>query len=327
MTDSHSKPARSAERSFSASGTENAPQKTGMRSLVRVISILDTFGTRYLTTDVPALRAFGHWVLPMAVGQTVPYSDSAVSFGNPMVEGLAERLAQVDGGLTGQHINVKIGHLVNAASVDRIAAYLQDVVRRITVLDPELYDRDGRPRVDTACVESVARELLKEADALVVNRKEAGELTNREVDDPKSMRDACRALFDLGPALVVVTGGHLDRIVRDMVYDGRNFDELGADKINTNGSLRGAGSVFSATLLGALVAGFGPFEAAACARYVVTAAVKGRVAVTERGVYNAGAPNVTGPWVANPNPTVAQAENDAGRLLLNPEAFGGGFRR
>jgi len=74
------------------------------------------------------------------------------------------------------------------------------------------------------------------------------------------MREAAKALFDLGLDHAVVTGGHLDKIVRDFHYDGTGFNEFGADRL---GAVKpaGTGAIFSASITAHLALGH-PVETA-----------------------------------------------------------------
>ena len=114
--------------------------------------------------------------------------------------------------------------------------------------------------------------LLEYALIVTPNRHEAEALVGRRVDGPASMKDAAKRIFDLGPRYVLIKGSHLDRIVRDYVYDGTGFVEFGADRVETN-RLHGSGCVFSATIAARLAHGDEVLEAIACASEFITEAI------------------------------------------------------
>ena len=61
------------------------------------------------------------------------------------------------------------------------------------------------------------------------------------------MKEAARAIRDLGPENVVVKGGHLENIAADILYDGREFTELRVERIDTKNT-HGTGCIFASAI-------------------------------------------------------------------------------
>jgi hydroxymethylpyrimidine/phosphomethylpyrimidine kinase len=87
------------------------------------------------------------------------------------------------------------------------------------------------------------------------------------------MKEAAKRIHDLGPDAVVVKSGHLEDVVRDILYDGTGFIEYGADRVDTD-RLHGSGCTFSSAIASSLARGADLPEAIGFAREFITAAIE-----------------------------------------------------
>ncbi len=83
--------------------------------------------------------------------------------------------------------------------------------------------------------------------------------------------ELARVVLSLGPAAVVVTGGHSERIT-DVFFDGGEAVTIDGER-HPDGALHGSGCTHSSALAAALAHGVTPLEAARRAREVASAAV------------------------------------------------------
>jgi hydroxymethylpyrimidine/phosphomethylpyrimidine kinase len=85
--------------------------------------------------------------------------------------------------------------------------------------------KDGTKLLDTAAIKALKRRLLPRANLITPNLPEAEALTGLRINHPKAMRQAATTLLELGPAAVLVKGGHLpgDRL-RDLLVM-RDYEE------------------------------------------------------------------------------------------------------
>jgi hydroxymethylpyrimidine/phosphomethylpyrimidine kinase len=81
-----------------------------------------------------------------------------------------------------------------------------------------------------------------------------------------------RALHALGPANVVVTGGHRDEAT-DVFFDGERIELLPGER-HPDGAAHGSGCTHSSALAAHLALGHSPLEAARAARVIAAEAVK-----------------------------------------------------
>lgn len=273
------------------------------RPRVCVISALDPAGVRYLSADLIALSAMGCWGLPVAPSvvdeRGVPVPSMSERLLTAQLSILAARagLTAGSGGLghTGSAERdrlwppaIKTGQLGDERVVGRVAELVEDAPSQRYVLDPELNDRSGRPRSAEVVAVAVRSRLLHQAAVVVCNRHEAAALTGRSVDSPSSMRDGCKALFDQGARVVLLTGAHLEGFPRDLYYDGTGFEEFGADRVMLDGGLRGAGGLLSTVIAGRLAAGAAVMEAVNAGREAVDRGLRQALYVTPTGVVEVG---------------------------------------
>lgn len=168
----------------------------------------------------------------------------------------------------------KTGALGDATRVRAVSECLQDRPIDSVVIDPVMISKHGDPLMGEEGREVIRDDLLKHATLATPNRHEAevlsGGHTVRGVD---SMKDAARAIHDLGPDAVLIKGRHLEGTVRDIMYDGTGFIEYGADKVPTD-RLHGSGCVFSSAITARLAAGQPLPEAVGFARDFITRAIQ-----------------------------------------------------
>jgi len=105
------------------------------------------------------------------------------------------------------------------------------------------------------------------------NLHEAGVLAGREIRDLAGMKAAARIIRDFGARNVVVKGGHLEGAAVDVLFDGKEFVEFPAARIDTRNS-HGTGCIFASALAGGLAKGMTVRESAAHAKVFVTAAIR-----------------------------------------------------
>jgi hydroxymethylpyrimidine/phosphomethylpyrimidine kinase len=152
----------------------------------------------------------------------------------------------------------KTGMLASAAVIEAVAAAL--LRRRAAggdlclVVDPVMNATTGRSLLERGALASLKRALLPLALLVTPNLAEAAALSGRPVDGPGAMRDAAKAIGDLGARAVLVKGGHLEGAALDVLFDGRDFHDLEAPRL-PGGPVRGTGCTLSAAITAGLARG------------------------------------------------------------------------
>lgn len=164
---------------------------------------------------------------------------------------------------------VKIGMLGTATTVRAVRQALELLEPGTpVVIDPVMVSESGAVLLDDEARRAIVEELLPLATVITPNLPEARVLGG-DIDD---VEDLARALHALGPAHVVITGGHRDEIV-DVFFDGIDIHALTGER-HPDGAAHGSGCTHSSTLAAHLALGASPLEAARQARVAASLAVQ-----------------------------------------------------
>ncbi|MBX5450228.1 bifunctional hydroxymethylpyrimidine kinase/phosphomethylpyrimidine kinase [Thermogemmatispora sp.] len=166
----------------------------------------------------------------------------------------------------------KTGMLATAPIIEAVARSVVRWKLRL-VVDPVMAAKSGDPLLQPEAVAALRSVLLPLAEVVTPNLPEAEMLIGRHIETLEEMREAARAIHDLGARHVVVKGGHrLDAPV-DIYFDGSSFNELRAERIETRHT-HGTGCTFSAAIAAFLARGLPVTDAVAEAKRYVTEAIR-----------------------------------------------------
>jgi hydroxymethylpyrimidine/phosphomethylpyrimidine kinase len=167
----------------------------------------------------------------------------------------------------------KTGALGNAEMIGVVLESLQDDPIDKLVVDPVMVSKHGDPLMVEEAQKLIRDELLQRAALVTPNPHEAEILSGRSIGGPDTMKEAAKRIFDHGPQFVLIKGSHLDKVVRDVLYDGTGFIEYGADRIR-NKRVHGSGCVHSAAITARLALGDSLEDAVGFAREFITRAIQ-----------------------------------------------------
>lgn len=166
----------------------------------------------------------------------------------------------------------KTGALGNAEMIRAVAAEARRF-RFPLVVDPVMISKHGAPLMDPAAHEALRRELLPLSYLLTPNLHEAGALVGRELESLEDMREAARQIADLGPAAVLVKGGHLEGDAHDLLLFEGEFHEFPSPRFETPHT-HGTGCTFSAAITACLARGLALPRAVAIAKGYISEAIR-----------------------------------------------------
>jgi len=168
----------------------------------------------------------------------------------------------------------KTGMLSSKAITRAVAAALKRHLIPNLVVDPVMVSKTGARLLKEDAIAPLKAEILPLAEIVTPNIPEAEILSGHKITDAETLREAARRILDLGPARVVIKGGHSDSPnVVDLYYDGKSFEELKAERVQTR-STHGTGCTFSAAIAAYLAHGLPPLDAVARAKEFLTAALQ-----------------------------------------------------
>ena len=166
---------------------------------------------------------------------------------------------------------LKVGMLYSKWAVEIVAKVFKEYSLGNLVIDPVTVSSSGMSLVEDGTLDSLRDELFPVSKVITPNIYEASVLTGIMINDKNDMENAAKVLKDMGPDVVVITGGHLEEIALDLYYDG-GFQSIEGEKIK--GEYHGTGCAFSAAVTALLALGHNPFESVRRAKEFVTNAIK-----------------------------------------------------
>jgi hydroxymethylpyrimidine/phosphomethylpyrimidine kinase len=153
----------------------------------------------------------------------------------------------------------KTGMLYSEENVRAVAGAMKRFHLENIVVDPVILSSTGRRLAEGGVPEAIKRRLLPLCTVVTPNIHEASVLTGIAVKTMSDMEKAALRLKAFGCANVIITGGHLEKIAMDLVYDG-DFHRLKSTRVC--GEYHGTGCTFSAALTALLARGHSVLEAA-----------------------------------------------------------------
>ena len=134
--------------------------------------------------------------------------------------------------------------------------------------------KSGHPLSQQEAIETLKGKLLQLALIVTPNAAECEALTGRAVTDETGMREAARAIYDLGARHVLVKGGHIEgRDAIDVLYDGSDFEVFSTPRIDTPNT-HGTGCTYAAAIAAHLAKGLNIRDAVGAAKEYVTGAIR-----------------------------------------------------
>jgi len=167
---------------------------------------------------------------------------------------------------------VKTGMLKDA---EIIAAVTEELPAGVPiVVDPVMVAKGGAALLDAKAVDALKRLLLPRTSVLTPNLPEAEALLGQAIGDLDGMKRAAEALLRLGPAAVLLKGGHLPgETVHDVLIDDAGIRVFSAPRIASRHT-HGTGCTLASALATGLGAGRPLDEAAVRARDYVREAIR-----------------------------------------------------
>jgi hydroxymethylpyrimidine/phosphomethylpyrimidine kinase len=165
---------------------------------------------------------------------------------------------------------VKIGMLGTVPTIDAVIEALGLIPDGTPiVLDPVMVSESGSQLLEPEARAALVQRLLPLVTVTTPNLPEARTIAGRGDHDAE---DLARAIHALGPANVIVTGGHREEAI-DLLFDGQVSTEIPGER-HPDGAAHGSGCTHSSALAAHLALGFGMVEAAQAAKAVASRAVR-----------------------------------------------------
>jgi hydroxymethylpyrimidine/phosphomethylpyrimidine kinase len=173
---------------------------------------------------------------------------------------------------------IKTGMLANAEIIKVVVRKIKQYRMKKVVVDPVMVAKGGASLLRKEAEETLIRDLIPLALLVTPNLHEASVLTGLKIKSIEEMKRAARSIFEMGPRYVVVKGGHLKGEAIDLLFDGRNFVEIRAPRIETK-STHGTGCTFASAITTLIARGDSVPEAVRKAKTFITLAIQSGLAI------------------------------------------------
>ena len=167
----------------------------------------------------------------------------------------------------------KTGMPGSAATVRVVARALGELGMPALVVDPVMTATSGEPLADAEAIRAMVSDLFPMALVVTPNLAEASALAGGQVSTLGDMEQAAARIGELGPAFVLVKGGHLAGDPTDVLFDGANCTRLTGARIESRHS-RGTGCKLSAAIAAYVAFGEAVPAAVAKAKEFVTGVLR-----------------------------------------------------
>lgn len=241
----------------------------------RALSIAgsDSGGGAGIQADLKTFSALGVFGMTAITAVTVQNTKGVFGYEalSPETVGDQIRAVATDIGVDA----AKTGMLASTAIVEAVADAIAETRIPNLVVDPVFVSKHGHALLDEDAVGAIRERILPLATLVTPNLPEAGGLAGFRVETREQMEDAARAILAMGPAAVLVKGGHLEGSDRaeDLFFDGRTLEWIQAERIDTPHT-HGTGCVLSSSITAHLAKGEGLLPAVRLGKAFVTEAIR-----------------------------------------------------
>jgi hydroxymethylpyrimidine/phosphomethylpyrimidine kinase len=247
------------------------------RPVVLSIAGSDSGGGAGIQADLKAIIATGAWGATAITCITSQNLDGVRSVQPAQPEILAD---QIDAVCEGFDVRaVKTGMLFSTQLIRVVVDRLRHHRPGPLVVDPVMVATSGARLLQEEAMTALRDTLLPLATLVTPNLQEAEILAGLPVSDESSMREAAARIHRLGPAHVLVKGGHLEGDAVDLLYDGGEVHEYRAPRIGSATATHGTGCTLAAAIAAGIAMGLEVPTAVSAAKARLTLALEERAEI------------------------------------------------
>jgi hydroxymethylpyrimidine/phosphomethylpyrimidine kinase len=232
----------------------------------------DSSGGAGIQADLKTFSAFGVYGASVITALTAQNTMGVTAIADLDPEFVG---AQIDAVLEDLPVAaVKTGMLSRGEVMLVVAERLRSQTKLRVVVDPVMVTANGDLLLQSDAVTLMRDLMLPLAEIITPNLREAEILAGFEVNEPRTMREAARALVRMGARAALVKGGRLrSGEALDVLYDGSSIRELRAPRVAV-ARAHGTGCTLSAAITAGLARGRKLDEAVTAAKNYVMRALQ-----------------------------------------------------
>jgi hydroxymethylpyrimidine/phosphomethylpyrimidine kinase len=169
----------------------------------------------------------------------------------------------------------KVGMLGSIDLIRCVATNIKKYDFGFFVLDPVMVTKGGIPLLEQSSIQAIKDELIPLCDVITPNLHEAKALTNINIKDKQSAKEAALILQELGAKVVIIKGGDTNstsEICEDWVFTENEEFILNSPRFDTTHT-HGTGCTFSACITAELAKGNSIKKSITLAKEYISAAI------------------------------------------------------
>ena len=245
-----------------------------MTTVTRVLTIAgsDSGGGAGIEADLKTFTALGVYGMVALTSVTAQNTVGVTAISDLAPELIA---AQIDAVASDIGVDaLKTGMLSHEAIIETVADRIRHYGLSNLVIDPVMVAKSGDALLQPQACNCLKRMLLPLARVITPNIPEAEVLAGLVIRSVEDVHKAARRIHAMGPAFVLVKGGHLPGAsATDHLFDGTTFSALSVERIDTRHT-HGTGCTYSAAIAAYLGKGVSIHEAISLAKAYVTGAIQ-----------------------------------------------------
>jgi len=141
------------------------------------------------------------------------------------------------------------------------------------VVDPVMRSKGGNPLLRDDAQQALIEEIIPLAELITPNIPEAEVLAGRPIKTKDDMRQAAKVIHNQGAKNVLVKGGHRQEDAVDVLFDGSEFTDYFAERIESKNT-HGTGCTYSAAIAANLALGHELKKAILISKKYITRAIR-----------------------------------------------------
>lgn len=226
------------------------------RPVVLTIAGLDPSGGAGIVADIKTIAAFN--CFPCAAITSITFQNTTGVFGAEHQTPSSLR-SQIEPLISDVLVSgVKTGMLPTAEIISEVVRIFSETELPAPVVDPVMVSTSGYDLIEPAAMELLENSLLKVARVVTPNIPEAQRLSGITIKNTSDMRAAAEVIKQLGPAAVLVKGGHRlsgsEDAIDVLLNEDGDFIEFRDEYVEV-GEVHGSGCTLSAAIASCLALG------------------------------------------------------------------------
>ena len=231
----------------------------------------DCSGGAGIQADLKTFSAHGCYGASVITSVVAENTSRVISVYNLPVEEIEK---QIDAVFEDIEIDaVKLGMLPTAEIIRAVAEKMRQYKPRWIVCDPVMVATSGDALSESGICQAFIDNMFPIADLITPNIIEAEEFLGGYIEDVVNMKEAARILNEYGAKNVLVKGGDLDGDPADVLFDGKEYFEFYAKRVNSPNT-HGTGCTLSSAIAANLANGAEMKEAVRLAKDYITNAIE-----------------------------------------------------